>query len=752
VAVGKTAFGDALLSSFNVRRVSTRNYIIDRLGTPNERGALQAAGTQLDTEAGGAWVADAVAAASAGCEEGTLLLVDSVRIVPQVTELRARYGQGLFHVHLRASDEELSRRYLARRSAIREFATYAEVKASVTEAAVGALAEAADIVLDADNSGPAALVAAAMAAQGSYAQPLKRLVDVIVGGQYGSEGKGNICAYLASEYDVLMRVGGPNAGHMVASPYYKYVQLPSGTGSNTSAAILVGAGSTLWLPQVMKEIIDLSLSPERLSIDPLAMVIDDEDRRIESKTLSSIASTKQGVGMASARKIMGRGKETPFGPPVRLARDVKEIAPFVRDTKAELEQHYARGRRVLLEGTQGTDLSIHHGLYPHVTSRETSSSGCLSDAGIAPGRVERVIMVTRTYPIRVGGDSGPMGCEIQFDEVARRSGVPLSEIEATEVGTISGNRRRMAEFDWARFRQAIVLNGATEIALTFADYLDVSNRKATCYSDLSSATRAMVERRERSAGDAGFGEFPEGCPRRRDRYKAAHMTQAELVALYPRLWHMAHEGSWPSIRDRGLMSVSAILDAYNISGEQRIALESTHRPDCVTLRQAGLPPAVLRDQKPMSGGRLEGYLDDGLSVTQWYEILNARSFFWLSSSRIWSLLKARAYRASTQTVLTIDTASLVAAHSQNIWLSPINSGSALFKPQRRGLTTFQRIPDFPFEERRLTRCLKDAVVELVVDHSVPDIADHVLAVHTVRGTEILSEIWRSPRSSAEDHP
>jgi adenylosuccinate synthase len=500
VAVGKTAFGDALASSFKVLRVSTRKYIIDRLGTPNERGALQAAGTQLDTETGGAWVADAVAAASAGCDEDTILLVDSVKIAPQLAALRVRFGQGLFHVHLRASDKELSRRYLARRGAIREFATYAEVKASATEAAVGALAEVADIVLDADTNGAAALVFAAMAAQGNYSPPFERLVDVIVGGQYGSEGKGNICAHLASHYDVLMRVGGPNAGHMVAHPYYKYVQLPSGTGSNPDAAILVGAGSTLWLPQVMKEIIDRSLSPERLSIDPLAMVIDDEDRRIESRTLGSIASTKQGVGMASARKIMGRGKDTPFGPPVKMARDAKEIAPFVRDTKAELERHYAQSHRVLLEGTQGTDLSIHHGLYPHVTSRETSASGCLSDAGIAPGRVGQVIMVTRTYPIRVGGDSGPMSCEIQFDEVARRSGVPLADIKETEVGTISGNTRRMAEFDWARFRQAIVLNGATEIALTFADYLDVRNRQATCYADLSPDTRAMIERLERVSG------------------------------------------------------------------------------------------------------------------------------------------------------------------------------------------------------------------------------------------------------------
>ena len=98
---------------------------------------------------------------------------------------------------------------------------YAEVRANATEAAVGALAVVADIVLDADTNDVAALVSAAMAAQGIYRPPFERLVDVIIGGQYGSEGKGNICAHLASDYRALMRVGGPNAGHMVAHPYYK---------------------------------------------------------------------------------------------------------------------------------------------------------------------------------------------------------------------------------------------------------------------------------------------------------------------------------------------------------------------------------------------------------------------------------------------------------------------------------------------------------------------------------------------------
>lgn len=406
----------------------------------------------------------------------------------------------MFHVHLNAADETLERRYLDRPPQLKEFSTYAEVRLNVTEAAVVKLAAIADLVLDTDHADPSTLAVTAMAFRGEELPAVKPLVDVIVGGQYGSEGKGNICAHMAKHYGVLMRIGGPNAGHMVKDPPYKYVQLPSGTGSNPEAKILIGAGSTLWLPQLMLEIIEWRVGPDRLSIDPQAMVIDDEDRRIESGALTSIASTKQGVGAASARKILNRGEGPLFGPPVKLARDIKQLAKYVRDVRAELDRHYAAGTPVMLEGTQGTTLSIHHGIWPSVTSRETSVSGCLSDAGIAPERVRRVIMVVRTYPIRVGGTSGWMGREILMRMVSDRSGIPMSEFDDVERGTISGNPRRIAEFDWAQLRRSAVLNGATDIAVTFADYLGVENRDATTFAELNEVARAFIERVGRVAG------------------------------------------------------------------------------------------------------------------------------------------------------------------------------------------------------------------------------------------------------------
>ena len=229
------------------------------------------------------------------------------------------------------------------------------------------------------------------------------------------------------------------------------------------------------------------------------------------------------------------------------------------------------------------------------------------------------------------------------------------------------------------------------------------------------------------------------------------MTEEELITHYPRLWHMAHADAWPAIRDHGLMSASALLQAYKVMGQRHQELNSSRRPNSVPLSAAGLPGAVLRDQKPMDDKRLQACLDDGLTPKDWYELLNSRTFFWLSRSRIWRLLGARAYRDVPQTVLTVDTASLVAAHRDRIWLSPINSGATLFNPQRRGVQTFQRIGDFPFSARK-PRPLENNVVELLVEQSVIDIRDYVLAVHEVRNDQIISEIWRRAGASTDEHP
>ena len=231
------------------------------------------------------------------------------------------------------------------------------------------------------------------------------------------------------------------------------------------------------------------------------------------------------------------------------------------------------------------------------------------------------------------------------------------------------------------------------------------------------------------------------------------MNREALVATYPRLYHMAHEGAWPSIRDHGLLSVEALLDLYGVQGDERRRHQECHRPDSVQLAGDGLPGAVLRDQKPMRDSALEKCLQGGLAPADWYRLLNSKSFFWLSPQRVWKLLGARAYRDRTQTVLTLDTRRVVDAYHDHIWLSPMNSGSTIYRPLPRGADTFRRIADFPFDARKAAgRAPYGNAVELVVDGGVPNVRDFVLAVHEVANDKILAEIWRSPAGSAEDHP
>jgi len=498
IGVGKSGFSQELETRYGFSRISTRRYLTDVLGAANERGALQAAGTRLDKENGGRWVADA-ARAQVGAAGG-LWLLDAVRIRGQVDALREVFGDTLLHIHLYAAEEVLEMRYGNRNAGHDAGVPFKVARADPTEVQVAGLAAVADFVLDADNTTPAELADVAAALAGLPLEPREPLVDVIVGGQYGSEGKGNVCASIAHAYAGMIRVGGPNAGHVVADPYYKWVQLPSGTASNPEAVIMVAAGSTLWLPTLLREIVDHPDVPGRLLIDPNAMVIDDSDRHGEAGALGSISSTAQGVGFATARKILNRGEGPTFGPRVRLARDVKELAGWVRPVAPRIDELVRDGRRVLIEGTQGTALSLHHGQWPFVTSRETTAAGCLADSGIGPGLVRRMVMVVRTYPIRVGGASGPMGREVTFDEVARRSGLPVGDIARTEVGSVSGKTRRMAEFDWALLRRSSLLNRPTDIALTFADYLGAANRGAVTRADLSADTLKFIAQVEAVSG------------------------------------------------------------------------------------------------------------------------------------------------------------------------------------------------------------------------------------------------------------
>jgi hypothetical protein len=218
------------------------------------------------------------------------------------------------------------------------------------------------------------------------------------------------------------------------------------------------------------------------------------------------------------------------------------------------------------------------------------------------------------------------------------------------------------------------------------------------------------------------------------------MTVDELVTTYPRLYHMAEAGSWEGIRQYGLLSTTALLDLFEVDGDLRATLESARRPESVTITHPVHGAAVVRDQIPLREGPLERCLV-GMTPVEWYHELNRRVFFWLDEERVRGLLRGRAYRGRPHDVLTVDTASLVGAHEDEITLAPINTGSTIYNPRPRGVSTFLSIADYPFEDWRRRRSWRKAVTELAVLGCVRDIVDHTLVVESRQGDAALKRLW-----------
>ncbi len=504
VCAGKSTLANLLQTRADATLIKSKDLIQEvrpRAGV--SRPAFKRAANDLDIQTGGRWISLSLNKKRMNNEPLNLVVVDAVRTPDQVRFLR-QSGWAVTHVHLHASEEGLKKRYAARPPHERTelFANESKHWGAKNSQA---LLDIADVVIDTDRCKQDDVFARVLAR--IEVRPVIGVpnIDILVGGQYGSEGKGNIAHYLAPEYDVLVRVGGPNAGHKVYRPGqdpYTFRQLPSGALGNRDATLVVGAGAVISLDTLLREIGDLALPYDKLLIDPQAMIIEKLDIKWEEEYLkAAIGSTAQGIGAATARKILYRKPDSE----IRLAQNIPELKHYIQDTVEFFASCLSTGRKVMLEGTQGTSLSLHHGHYPHVTSRMTTAAACLAEAGLASRHVRRVVMVCRTYPIRVGksitgNTSGYMSQETSFDAIAKRSGIDSAELTKNEVGSVSNRPRRVAEFDWAQLRRSMLLNGPTDIVLTFADYFDVNNRKAFRYEQLSAETLRFIEEIEKMSG------------------------------------------------------------------------------------------------------------------------------------------------------------------------------------------------------------------------------------------------------------
>lgn len=320
-------------------------------------------------------------------------------------------------------------------------------------------------------------------------------VTVVVGGQYGSEGKGKVCAHLAltDNVDVMVRCGGPNSGHTVETELGRYElrQVPAGFVNPTTRLLL--APGALVDPQLFLEEIKLcGLDASRIGIDENVGIIERSDTELEgSEDLRSrLGSTGVGMGAAVSRRVLRR-------PDFRLAADVPELRAFVTKVSEEVNTAVKRGRSVVIEGTQGFGLSLYHTeRWPYCTSRDTTAHSFLGEVGLGVRNFE-VIMAVRTYPIRVGGNSGPLPNELTWDDVRRRSGYPSVVREYT---TTTKRLRRVAEFSWPIVERAVAANCPTSLALHGADYIDFRNTLAKSVEDLTESAKEFVDRLEERTG------------------------------------------------------------------------------------------------------------------------------------------------------------------------------------------------------------------------------------------------------------
>ncbi len=199
---------------------------------------------------------------------------------------------------------------------------------------------------------------------------------------------------------------------------------------------------------------------------------------------------------------------------------------------------------------------------------------------------------------------------------------------------------------------------------------------------------------------------------------------------------MAENGSWPSIRQHGLLSTTALLDLFEIEGPERIRIESEWRRNSIPIENPEYGTAVIRDQGPMPPHTLEPLLV-GLTPVDWYELINRKSFFWVTRDRLNRFLNAAPYRSQVHDVITVDTRLMIERHYDHIILAPFNTGVSSFGPRyKRDINTFKRIEEF-LREGHFSN-----VVELAVEYHVQDIADLAISVEKWRGTEFQRTVWQ----------
>ena len=302
---------------------------------------------------------------------------------------------------------------------------------------------------------------------------------VVVGGFFGDEGKGKIISYLAKKDNptIVVRGGaGPNAGHTIkdGNTTYKVRMLPSGF-LNKNARVMIGPGVVVDPQVFLKEIQEFGVSG-RAFMDNHCGIIEQNhiDQDSKGRLKEKIGSTGSGTGPANAERAMRT---------LKMAKDIESLSSYIKDVPDEINSALKNKEEVLVEGTQGTHLSLWHGTYPFVTSKDVTAAGICADVGLGPKSVNEVLIVFKAYLTRVG--TGPMPGELGAEETEKKGWA--------EFGTVTGRPRRAAEFDFNLARRAVMLNSATQIAITKLDVRFPECSGVKSMNELSSDAKSFIK-------------------------------------------------------------------------------------------------------------------------------------------------------------------------------------------------------------------------------------------------------------------
>ncbi len=288
-------------------------------------------------------------------------------------------------------------------------------------------------------------------------------IDVIVGGQAGDEGKGKLAAYLAKKhnYSAVIRTSSPQAGHTIEYQGKRtgIATLPCGF-INPSSRVLIARGAFIDVPRFLEELGSTDLTnSDRIGIDKYVTIVTNshlEEELSNKNLMKKIGSVGTGSGPARRDKLMRN-------PNLVFAKDVPQLKQYLTDTVEEIHSLLTQNKLLSLEGDQGFKLSLIHGEYPYVTSRDTTASSFLGEIGVGPKQVRDVYLVFKPYVTRV--DGRPIK-----DEVKNPLQLEWCKTVGHEVGTVSGRIRKIGGFDWKNAQRAIKVNSATKLCFTHMDY------------------------------------------------------------------------------------------------------------------------------------------------------------------------------------------------------------------------------------------------------------------------------------------